>query len=109
MQHLTEMLMFVIPQALWELLKARYPKLITHGCTAHVIDLYLKKLGNIPGIRTQLDRANVIVTYFRLHARANFILGEARLEHGQTSGLVSIALTRFGTWALMLMSLLKNR
>lgn len=94
------------PQALWDLLKAKYPKLITHGCTAHVLDLYMKKIGSLVAIKLQLDRANEIVIYLRTHSRANSLFSHAR---GEKAGLVNVVVTRFGTWALMLISLVKNR
>lgn len=90
-------------------MRLKYPKLITHGCTAHVIDLYLKKLCGIALIQIQLDRGKEIVNYFRSHSRANALLTRTRRAHNVGSGLVPVVVTRFGTHALMLESLVKNR
>lgn len=88
---------------------AKYPKLIAHGCTAHIIDLYLKKLAGISAIKLQLDLAKEIVAFFKTHARANALFSQTRRLHNVGGGLTPVVATRFGTHAIMLESLVKNR
>lgn len=93
----------------WGLIQEKYPHIIAYGCFAHGLNLLSKDLATINSISRIISLSKDIVQFFNNKHIPKEVFKKVQEERGETKITLKTPVdTRWGTYVIMLQSLLKN-
>jgi hypothetical protein len=61
-------------KAAGRIIQEKFPHIFFGGCAAHAADLFLKAVGQMPGVQNLLEEAHTVVKFILNHHRSNSLL-----------------------------------
>jgi hypothetical protein len=97
-------------KAAWDIVKQKYNWIATCGCAAHILNLLVKDILELPGVNTLIKKVKKIVKMFKYQYVPHALLNRFQIiNNGQTQTLKMPAPTRWGSHHFCLQGLIENK